>query len=336
MFIAKRLTWFGIASMVGVMSCMATAQAELGGTVTRTEPAGTLIMPFDSTDGKASFQHVIRTGGTEFPGAIATHWAYWAADCKHLADVVICLTPRDTVVVDPTALQAEVQEGASNVKLGPVIDLSGKRGLVVVTAYETDTGASGKECRVPDVPVPLKEVIVGSWTIANTATNTGYGGEAIGFPTTGVLPDPAVLQAGIDIPTYDPETLTDSIVIVLPVRYPGGSGIFLNEVGPLSRVTCDNAFVDNVESIVSLPSLEFRCVGFNPISSATAVDGSDPPIIPSSFALNSSGFLHMSNCRTSSGPLTGKRFLFAFHAQAVGPYGTVAAAKYTKLVPDDD
>src|SRR5205085_12668213 len=39
--------------------CTATAaHAELGGTVTRTEPAGTLIMPFDSTSGKASFQRV--------------------------------------------------------------------------------------------------------------------------------------------------------------------------------------------------------------------------------------------------------------------------------------
>jgi len=36
------------------IACMATcvasgARAELGGTVTRTEPAGTLIMPFDNT-----------------------------------------------------------------------------------------------------------------------------------------------------------------------------------------------------------------------------------------------------------------------------------------------
>ena len=318
-----------------VACCVAgSASAELGGTVTRTEPAGTLIMPFDSTSGKASFQRVVRTGGATTGGAISTHWVYWAADCKHLADVFICLTPRDTVVVDPTALHAEVQVGNENQVVGPIIDLSGKRGLVVVTAYQTDTGANGKGCHVADNATPLDGVITGSWTIANTKTNTGYGADAIGLTTTGVLPNPAVLaDVGIRIPTYDPETLTDSAVIVLPVRYPGGSGVFANEVGPLKGVTCDNTFIDNLEAAASLPTRTFSCVGFNPISAATAVEDGDDPIIPPTFALNSSGFLEMSNCRTSSGPLSGKRFIFAFHAEAVGPFGTVVAGKYTNLLP---
>jgi hypothetical protein len=327
-----------MAAFVGLMLCITKdVGAELGGTVTRTEPAGTLVMPFDSTSGKASFQRVERLGAAETGGAIATHWAYWAADCKHLADVVICLTPRDTVVVDPTALQAEVQTKNENEKIGPVIDLSGKRGMVTVTAYETDNGQSGKECRIPDLPVPLNEVIVGSWTIANTKTNTGYGADAIGFPTTGVFPDPAVLEnVGVRIPTYDPSTLTDSSVIVLPLKFPGGSAVFVNEVGPLSKVTCDSTFVDNLEAATSLPSLDLKCVNFNPISSATAVEGGDAPIIPDTFALDASGFLQLSNCRTSSGLLSGKKFIFAFHAEAVGPFGTVAAGKYTHIVPSPD
>jgi len=321
-----------------IASCIASgAHAELGGTVTRTEPAGTLIMPFDSTKGKASFEHVSRIGAAEIPGAIATHWAYWANDCKHLADVFICLTPRDTVVVDPTALHAEVQTKGENQSVGPVIDLSGKRGLVVVTAYQADNGSSGKDCRVPDQAAPLDRAIVGSWTIANTQTSTGYGADAIGFPTSGVLPDPAILaDGGIRIPTYDPSTLTDSAVIVLPVKYPGGSGVFGNEVGPLNKVTCDSAFIDNLEASTSLPSLAFKCVGFNPISSTTAQDGGDPPIIPPTFTLDSSGLLQLSNCRTSSGPLKGKKFIFAYHAEAVGPFGTVAAGKYTNLLPESD
>jgi hypothetical protein len=327
---------FGFAMVLAVVgSCfVAEADADLGGTVTYGDPAGTLVMPFDSTSGKVSFQHVIRIGGPD-AGAVATHWVYWAADCKHLADVVICLTPRDTVVVDPTALQAEIQKGNENQKLGPKIDLSGKRGVVTVTAYETDTGSSGKECHVPDQPVPLNQVIVGSWTIANTSTNTGYGGDAIGFPVTGVFPDPAILSTGgLRIPTYNPETLSDSQVIVLPLKYPGGSGIFTNEVGPLSKVTCDSTFFDNLEAATSLPRLTLKCVGFNPISSATAHEGGDTPIIPDTFTLDSSGHLQLTNCRTSSGILSGKKFVFAFHAEAVGPFGTTAAGKYTNLLPD--
>jgi hypothetical protein len=165
----------------------------------------------------------------------------------------------------------------------------------------------------PDLAVPLNEVIVGSWTIANTKSNTGYGADAIGFPTTGVFPDPAVLEnVGVRIPTYDPSTLTDSSVIVLPLKFPGGSAVFVNEVGPLSKVTCDSTFVDNLEAAPSLPSLDLKCVNFNPISSATAVEGGDAPIIPDTFALDASGFLQLSNCRTSSGLLSGKKFIFAF------------------------
>lgn len=323
--------WRSVVVLACTATCFATrAGAELAETITRTEPAGTLIMPFDNTSGKASFQHVSRVGATDVSGAIATHWVYWAADCKHLADVFICLTPRDTVVVDPTALHAEVQKGADNVAVGPEIDLSGKRGLVVVTAYAAD-----KNCRVPDQATALERAIVGSWTIANTATNTGYGSDAIGFPVTGVFPNPAVLaDVGIRIPTYAPESLTDSVVILLPVKFPGGSGPFSNEVGPLKGVITDNTFVDNLESAVSLPNLELKCVGFNPISAATAVEKGDPPIIPDTFTLDRSGFLELTNFRTSSGPLSGKKFVFAFHAQGVGPFGTVAAGKYTSLLPE--
>ena len=62
--------------------------------------------------------------------------------------------------------------------------------MVAVTAYQADSS-----CRIADVPVPLNQAIVGSWTIANIQTNTAYGGEAIGFPTNGVFPDPAILTA---------------------------------------------------------------------------------------------------------------------------------------------
>lgn len=312
-----------------IASCVVTnARAELGNTITRSEAAGTLIMPFDNTEGKASFQIVSRIGAKNISGSIATHWAYYGANCQHLVDVFICLTPQDTVVVDPTALHAEIQRGNKNVALGPDIDLSGERGLLVVTAYAADS-----QCRA-DPARQLESAIFGSWTIANTNTNTGYGSDAIGFPVTGVFPDAAVLADGLRIPTYAPDSLTDSMVIILPVRYPQGSGAFSNEVGPLNRVNCHNTFYDNIESESSLPSSTLRCANFNPISASTAVEGGDAPIIPDTFSLETSGFLQMNHCATSSGPLSGTRFIFAFHAQGLGPFGTVVAGKYTRILPD--
>jgi hypothetical protein len=330
----RRNVWRWRLAVIGAAALCWTgpaAHADLGGTVTFTEPAASLVFPWDATSGKASFAIVSRGGVPQTSKAIATHWAYWAADCKHLADVVICLTPRDTIVVDPTALQGEVQQGAKNVKTGPVIDLSGQRGLATVTAYQADGS-----CRIADVPVPLDQAIVGSWTIANTKTNSAFGGEAIGFPNSGDFPDPAILEAGLRIPTLNPETLGDSQVIVLPVRFPFGNAQFAStEPGPLRGVTCDSAFVDNLENSTSLPSVTYKCAGFNPISAATAVEKGDPPIIPDTFTLNSSGFLQFSNCRLATGPITGKRFIFAFHGQTVGPFGTVAIGKYTNLFGQD-
>ena len=88
---------------------------------------------------------------------MATHWSFWSESCDHLADVFICLTPRDTVVVDPTALQGQIQNGQDNTNTGPVINLSGEKGFVTVTAFDADTnsqtcdaGRSGGARRHPD------------------------------------------------------------------------------------------------------------------------------------------------------------------------------------------
>src|SRR5262249_18464553 len=155
--------------------------------------------------------------------------------------------------------------------------------------------------------VPIQHAITGAWTIANTSTNTSYGSDAIGFPVTGVFPDPAILAVGgLRIPTLDPTALSDSNVIVIPVKFPGGNDVFTDtEPGPLKGVECDNAFVDNLESSVSLPNVAYKCVGFNPIVSS-ATTGKDAALIPDTVTPDSSGFLQFSNCRTSKGILTGK------------------------------
>lgn len=332
------------AAAVGIFSAP-VAQADLDGTVTYTEPAGSLVMPFDVTSNKRSFQLVSRIGnsnGTSDP--IATHWSFWAADCRHLADVFICLTPDDTVVVDPTDLQGQVQtpNPPANVPVGPKINLTGEKGMVTVTAFQADVGASGLDCRVVDPEATLQNEIAGFWTIANTTTNAAFGNDAIGLSSQGGLPDPGLLsEGGIRIQTFNPQDLGDSEVIVLGIEFPAGFGNFREtELGPINRgspsVTCDTTFRDNLEIQTSLPAFSFDCVGFAPISDNVAEDGDPASIIPPTVTVDSSGFIHFENCVSDGGDEEApvgegdfEQFLFAYHGQAVGSFGAMVKGKYT-------
>jgi hypothetical protein len=328
------------------------ASADLAGSITFTEPAQTLLMPFDVTDGRASFQIISRIGFADNADpVIATHWSYWSKDCRHLADVLICLTQRDTIVVDPTALQGEFQGPSANVKTGPVINLSGERGLVVVTAFvASDASQLRNECAIPDATATIEDAIVGSWTIANPATNAAFGHDAIGTSTNS-FPDAATFFGATDAPlpfylqTFNPTTLQDSEVIFLTAEFSesSGNGRFLgNEIGPSTlnspKVTCNATFIDNLEVPVSLPDIQIDCASFAPISTKQAKQG-ETPLIPPTTAVNTSGLLQLSNCLVDNpvddpsvegiGDSSTPEFLFAFHGQAVGPFGTIDNGKYT-------
>lgn len=326
------------------------ASADLAGTITYSEPAETLIMPFDASTGHQSFQIVSRIGGGD--EVIATHWSYWSKDCRHLADVLICLTKRDTIVVDPTSLQGEFQGPTANTKTGPVINLSGEQGMVTVTSFFASADSlARRECAIPDPTAVVADQLVGSWTIANTVTNGAFGHEAIGMSTQN-FPDAATFfgdsstRLPVFVQTYNPTTLTDSEVIFLTVEFSefSGNGRFQgSEIGPITfngspKVCCNATFIDNLEVEVSLPDVCFECAGFDPISSNVAVAG-ETPLIPPTTAVNSSGLLELTNCtvpdpegtsdRTSIGESSQTQFVFAFHGQEVGPFGTSASIKYT-------
>jgi hypothetical protein len=333
-----------------VVTMSSAASADLAGTISFTEPAETLVMPFDSTTGKSSFQIVSRIGGGD--PVIATHWSYWSKDCRHLADVFICLTNQDTVVVDPTALQGEIQSPnpPQNNKVGPIINLTGEKGVVTVTSFTADVGSSGLECSVVDPTAVLPDQIVGSWTIANQGTSSAFGHDAIGMSTAN-FPDAATFlgdsstRLPLFVQTFNPDTLEDSEVILLTVEFSefSGNGRFQgSEIGPITfsgspKVCCDATFIDNLEVPTSLPDVCFDCVGFAPIADSVAEEG-EVSLIPPTTAVNSSGLLELTNCTvddpeatpgTSIGESSQTQFIFAFHGQAVGPFGTVANGKYT-------
>lgn len=337
-----------LAAVVGLIA-VPTANAQISDVVLL-EQAGALIMPFDATANHASFQIVSRHGSTS-TGPIATHWSYWADDCRHLVDVTVCLTPQDTKVMDPTKVQGEIQSPnpPQNNGIGSITDLTGERGLVTVTAFGAETGPSGLECNIVDTADIRAPEIDGGWVIANTSTNAAFGADALGITDGVTLPDSAAISgsdgAGIFIQSFNPQSLGDSAVIVMTAQETSGNGRFIDdEIGPIrsdlpdgNHVCCNVTYTDNLEITTSLPDLCLKCVGFNPISDLQAVAGGDPSIIPPNTTIDAPGFVRLTNCESLDAdglvaPLSDAefpQFLFVVHGQAIGPFGAGIHGKYS-------
>ena len=290
-----------------------------------TQPANALVMPFDETDGHATFFLVsnisgLSPAGDGFIAGVTTHWSYWSEDCSHLADVYVCLTLNDTVVVSPADVSAI---DAGNNPIGPQIDLSGNRGFVVVTAYATDEICSDSSVRGD---VLVDDAIVGTYTMANIESQASFGNDAIGLGTDFFGDYTELPKAGYDkftIQTFNPETLDDSVVVLLSLKEKSGSGsTAAYEVGPNTANTrIDLVYYDNLEIPTSLPEAVVNCAEFT-----TVIPGVGA-LIPDTISLLSSGILRLDNFTPAIGGETG-RFIYGIHGQAVGNFGGSSNMKY--------
>jgi len=318
-----------------------------------TQPANALIMPFDATEGRVSFLLASNLAGVSptadperFIPAVTTHWAYWSESCAHLADVYICLTLNDTIVVDPTDVRSI---DAGNNPFGPEIDLSGERGFAVVTAYST-----GEVCADASFEgfLPLDNAIVGSYTLADLDSGAALGADAIGLglnTTEGGLinlncpvdpferflarfsdPDfdcatqlPEVVPPSIDIQTFSPESLDLSAVLYLSLRENFGNGPSADvEVGPnTATISASAVYYDNTEAATSLPDVTVRCAEFG------SLDPEANSFIPDSISGLTSGIFRISGFTPAIGGSTG-RFIYAVYGQAVGQFGAGTNGKY--------
>jgi hypothetical protein len=296
-----------------------------------TQPANALVMPFDQTDEHATFFIVSNLSGLSpagggFIAGVTTHWSYWSENCDHLADVYVCLTLNDTVVVTPSDVSAI---DAGNNPIGPQIDLSGNRGFVVVTAYATDEICSDSSVRGN---IPVDDAIVGTYTFANIASQASFGNDAIGLgldfsgnftqlPGDGLIP-PAEF-AKFSIQSFNPEDLDDSTVVLLSLKEQSGSGSTASvEVGPnTSNTRADLVFYDNLEIPTSLPEATIKCAKF------TSLIPGEGALIPPTISLLSSGVLRLDNFTPAIGGDTG-RFIYGIHGQAVGNFGGSSNMKY--------
>lgn len=291
---------------------------------TRTQPAASLVLPFDQTAGHASFLLVSNpsTGSAE-AAAVTTHWSFWSEDCSHLGDVSICLTLRDTVVVDPSSVRA--QDGR-NRPSGDPLALAGHRGFATVTAYETDAACSEAAAKGHR----LRDALVGTATIADLVNEASFGFDAIGSfaspdATRADLPDFLLSSpdgtGGLRIQTVAPGSTTSSMVFLLPLAE--GAGLWPGELGPDPRtVTARATFHDHLEVATSLPDVAISCARFAPIA------GGEGALLPAGAVLDSSGVLRLHDLRSGDAPVGVTTWVYGLVGEAVGRYGASWSAKY--------
>jgi hypothetical protein len=286
-----------------------------------TQPAAELVMPFDATEGRSSFLLVSNIAGTSSSGGaqITTHWTFWSETCNELADFSICLTLNDTVVVDPTNARAQ---GANNDPLGPLINLTGKRGLVTVTAYQTNTACSDF---THTGRILTDNAIVGTFTFADIKAGAAFGNDAYGLGlddagTAVTLPDSSVVSS-FNLQTFDPTTVDESIVVLSHLREQSAGPVIPNN----SAINFSTTFLDTLEIPTSLPDVTVGCVDFTTVGSTATSTGLIPPTV----AVTTSGVIRLHPV-SGFGPTD---YLYGIVAQAVGQFGSSTSAKVNVGLP---
>lgn len=279
-----------------------------------TQPTTELVMPFDATSGKASYMIVSNPHASSPQGGakITTHWTFWGQNCNELADLSMCLTERDTVVVDPTNIQAI---GADNTPSGPLVNLAGSRGIVTVTAYETDTN-----CRPFDQTgkVLSRDGIVGTFTVADLETGYSFGNDAEGFNTDirgysiELPPHPTSDRGRYVLQTLNPSTLDASFVVMAWLTVIDGVAEPIDE-----NTDFYTTYYDNLEVATSLPDVAMDCLEFSNLAGGTS------PLIPDFVKPTSSGILALAPTKRDDRD----GYLFAVVGQAVGVFGGSSHAK---------
>ena len=302
----------------------------------KTQPANTLVMPFDATEGRTTFLLASNIAGKSGSvAAVTTHWSFWSESCTHLLDVPICLTLNDTIVVDPTNVSPT---NAANQAVGPNADLTGNRGYVTVTAYATDANCADASVLGYQL---VDEALVGTMTLADTTSGKAFGIDAVGLGVDGSgsfveLPDLVLSPSGNDgfltIQTFNPESIDSSIVILVSLKEK--TGTLQGEIGPVGvPVTASVSFFDNIETRTSLPDASIACALYT--STVPADTGS---LVPGTVTLTSSGFVQLTNIYAGSAPVGdadgndgNDTWVYGFHGQAVDKYGGSSSAKYQVL-----
>lgn len=289
-----------------------------------TQPAAELIAPYDTSAGRVTFLVASNVSGR----AVSTHWIFWNDSCSEEVDFSICLTPNDTIVVDPTNMSAV---GADNQPVGPQISLTGRRGLVTIVAYETDDACSpyGPDTSIAD------NTIVGSFTFADTDDGYSFGNDALGLGTNQCSesdPTECVQVPGnpgdrfeFTVQTFNPTTVENSVVVLSHIAELAALGDNRPNgyvVPGTPAVVLNTSFIDTTEIPTSLPDVRVSCTRFLTVDE-------DDPLIPATTTVETSGIVRLQP--RGQFPVGGSTYLYGIVGQAVGSLGSSASVKVETL-----
>ncbi len=286
--------------------------------------------PFNEADGHKTYITASAPGGFSFTTGlpqIVTHWTFWSDSCQHLADFEACLTLNDTIVVDVSDMGGI---GIDNERLNTRFDLTGYRGTFTIHAFEADP-----RCREPaDAGYRLvPEAINATWTIADIRAAAAFGDRAFGFdldPTGTFVEVPQENFEAVDLSFFNPDSLSSSSVILLSIVE--NFGDFTGELGPPQGrivVGAQARACDTQEACLSLPDVQIGCALFGSLIPGPG------GLIPETLMPSSSGFYRLSTPRfvqNDVGLTNDEIWIYSFHGQQLGPFGTGARGIYTNIL----
>jgi hypothetical protein len=262
-------------------------------------PDANLVLPFDATSPRTTFFAASNVGS----GAIDARWFFYDQSGELIAQVTrAILGEGGTDVVDVTRIANRSLTAGGELREGPATSLAGRRGLAVV--------AGNGEAR-----------LIGSFSIANTATSSAYGASAAGFGVVGGLAD----GASVSGTSFSPTSLQDNQLVLIGLNPASGSSVTSLTDGERPRAGSEVMRVtielhgNAGDGLVALDT--FRVEG-------SALVGSLQDLFPGT-ALSSS--LSIIAYADEGADYSGSRFdpdgnstvaLIGFYGQALGPFGT--------------
>ncbi len=295
--------------MVLGLSDTSSAEFDFADGYSYTQPGAELVMPYDTFVGKVTFLVASNISGRQ----VSTHWTFWNENCSEAVDFSICLTPNDTIVVDPRNMQAV---GPDNEGVGPEISLSEVRGVVTVVAFETDDDctAFGPDSSIAD------DSIVGAFTFADVADGFSFGNDALALGTDSggsvEVPEP---ELGNDyefaLQSFNPESVDSSVVVLTHLREATDGTVRPSSL----TLRFSTSFVDTTEIPTSLPDTTVNCTEFYSIAD---------DLIPAATTVETSGIVRL---QPQTGLNNGTDYLYGIVGQSVVAFGASSSVKVEQI-----
>lgn len=289
------------------------------------QPSNALVMPYDATTRSTLLEVSNLSGLSKMPGGqllagVTTHWVFWGESGEKLAEASICVVLNDTAAVDPRSVSSL---DAENDPVGTPVDLSGTRGFVVVTAYQTDVRCGAANL---NGSVLVDNAIVGSVQISS-ASGPEMSMSAIGLPldATGTFTDlpnfqiapgasPSVNVGSLNLQMATADVLDSSTVVLVGLKE--NAGVLPGELGPLSKkIRAKVTFFDVYSIPTTMPAVKFRNVLF------TSIIPGNGSLIPGTVELLSPGMLKFTNLIAGEKPVGCNSFVFAFEGARMSTWG---------------